>query len=116
MAPQPSDVTFPSLALDRLPEAIDRIVAHFDPDQVILFGSHACGRAGPDSDVDLLIVARTQLRPAERVRAVSRLLSPRPFPVDIVVRTPEEMDRDLRRIDPFMREVVETGRVLYERS
>jgi predicted nucleotidyltransferase len=101
---------------DRLTKAVERIVAGVSPDKVILFGSHARGDAGRDSDVDLLIVAETSLRPADRVRTVSRLLSPRPFPVDIIVRTPEEMERDLQRTDPFMREIVASGRVLYERS
>jgi predicted nucleotidyltransferase len=39
---------------ERIEEMVQRIVSQFNPDKVILFGSHARGEAGPDSDVDLL--------------------------------------------------------------
>jgi predicted nucleotidyltransferase len=99
-----------------LPEVVQRLVLALHPEKIILFGSHAYGQPGADSDVDLLVVMETDERPAQRIARVSALLSPRPFPVDIVVRTPGELARDLRRTDPFMHEVVEKGRILYERS
>ena len=107
---------FPPLTEERLQKAVDLIVSALNPEQVILFGSNAYGQPNADSDVDLLVVFETSARPAERIATVSRLLSPRPFPVDIVVRTPEELDRALKRIDPFIHELVERGRVLYARS
>jgi len=46
-----------SPATDRAIHAmVRRIVRQFRPERVILFGSHARGEAGPDSDVDLLVV------------------------------------------------------------
>ncbi len=39
------------------PELLDPVVAYFRPCRVILFGSHARGENGPDSDIDLLVVA-----------------------------------------------------------
>ena len=98
----------------KLQTAVQRLVAALNPKKIILFGSYAYGQPGPDSDVDLLVVMETDQRPIQRIIAVSELLSPRPFPVDIVVRTPAELVRDLQRVDPFMHEVVEKGRVLYE--
>lgn len=98
-----------------LHQTIARIVSAFSPQQIILFGSHAYGSPGPASDVDLLVVMETEDRPADRIVAISRLLSPRPFPVDIIVRTPAELARDLKRVDSFMREAVEQGRILYAR-
>ena len=106
---------FPPVTEERLQEAVSRLVDVLDPVRIVLFGSYACGEPDEDSDVDLLVVMETTERPAARIAKVSRLLSPRPFPVDIIVRTPEEVDRDCRRTDPFMRELVERGRVLYER-
>lgn len=41
---------------------VDRIVERFDPEKIILFGSHARGDAGPDSDVDLVSVVRDVLK------------------------------------------------------
>jgi len=115
ISPEDTPTTTPLVDSALLSSAIDKIISMLNPEKIVLFGSHAHGHPGPDSDVDLLVIMRTELRPAERVRVVSRLLSPRPFPVDIVVRTPVELARDLQRVDPFMRDIVEKGRVLYER-
>jgi hypothetical protein len=52
----------------------------------------------------------------ERSWAVSRLLLPRPFPVDILVKTPTEIQASLAAGDFFIREIVTKGAVLYERS
>ncbi len=95
---------------------VERIVASFAPEKIILFGSHAYGNATPDSDLDLLVIMETDLPAAERNRKISRLLRPRHLPVDIVVRNPREIQRSLRRVDPFVHEILEKGVVLYARS
>ena len=55
-------------------------------------------------------------RPVDRYLAVSRLLRPRPFPLDILVKTPEEITQALQKGDAFIREIMSQGRILYERS
>lgn len=95
---------------------VDRIVASFAPEKVILFGSYAYGNATPDSDFDLLVIMETDLPAAERNRKISRLLRPRHVPIDIVVRNPHEMQKSLQRVDPFIHEILERGVVLYARS
>ena len=97
-----------------LQEVTQRIVDALAPKRVILFGSYAYGKPTPDSDVDLLIEMETEERPSKRRRAVSRLFRERPFPMDIVVRTPAEVERSRGRVDPFMREALDRGKVLYE--
>ena len=99
-----------------LKEVVERIVDAFAPQQVILFGSYAHGKPTLDSDVDLLIVMETEERPSKQRQAVSRLFRERPFPMDIVVRTPREMKRSMERVDPFIHEILERGRILYDRS
>jgi predicted nucleotidyltransferase len=69
---------------------IDRLVRELRPEKIILFGSYAYGTPTPDSDVDLLIIMETDAPRKERHWAVSRLLIPRQFPVDILVKTPED--------------------------
>jgi predicted nucleotidyltransferase len=101
---------------ERLEEIKNRIVAAFNPYQIILFGSHVYGRPDPDSDVDLLIVMESDERPAQRAARVSKLLQPRPFPLDILVRTPEEIEQRLKIGDYFIQEVMERGKILYERD
>ena len=96
--------------------AIQKIVRELSPDKIILFGSYAYGNPNPHSDVDLLIIMDTDQSHKERSWAVSRLLLPRPFPVDILVKTPKEVEEALESGDFFLREILSRGQVLYERS
>lgn len=93
---------------------VQEIVRRFQPEKVILFGSYACGRATPDSDVDLLVVmpAANEINQAVRIL----LAVPHPFSLDLIVRTPETLQRRLALGDSFLQEVVDTGRVLYEKA
>jgi predicted nucleotidyltransferase len=107
---------FAPVTEEALAEIARRIVAALQPEKIILFGSYAHGTPSGDSDVDLLVVMETIARPADRYLAVSRLLRPRPFPLDILVKTPDEISQALAKSDSFIREIVTKGRVLYERS
>ena len=102
-----------SVTAEILEEITRRIVAALQPKRIILFGSYANGRPTPDSDVDLLVILETTQKPAERQVAVSRLIRPRPFPVDILTRTPQEIEESLRKQDPFIQEILAQGKVLY---
>ena len=97
-------------------DIVSRILETISPEKILLFGSHTTGNASDDSDVDLLIIMNTELRPAERQRMVSRLLYPRFKPLDIVVKTPEEIKAAQKRVDPFIHEILQEGIVLYARS
>jgi len=101
---------------DALPGVIQRIAQAIQPERIILFGSYVYGTPTPDSDVDLLIVMETSAPPRERYLAVSRLLRPRPFPVDILVKTPEEISQAQEAHDFFIGEILERGQVLYQRD
>jgi len=96
--------------------AIQRIVEELKPEKIVLFGSYAYGKPTPHSDVDLLVVIKTSDSPKERSWKVSRLLLPRPFPVDILVKTPKEVNAALKSGDFFLKEILTRGKVLYERS
>jgi len=109
-------IGFQSVTDELLKEVTERIVEALAPERVILFGSYAQGKPTPDSDVDLLIVMESNERPSERRRAVSRLFRERPFPMDIIVRTPQEMKRSLERVDPLIHDILLKGKVLYDRS
>jgi len=100
---------------ETLPQAVRRIARALQPEQIILFGSYAGGTPTPDSDVDLLVVMQTDAPSKDRSWAVSRLLLPRPFPVDILVRTPQEIERALAKGDFFIQGILKQGKVLYER-
>jgi len=102
--------------LTSIEQVVQRIIEGYDPDRVILFGSHARGEALADSDVDLLIVKATDQRPLDRRIQVERLLADRRLALDILVYTPEEVRALYAAGSPFIEEVVETGRVLYMRK
>lgn len=96
--------------------AVQRIVQELKPEKVILFGSYAYGTPNPHSDVDLLVIMQTKASLKDRSWAVSRLLLPRPFPVDILVKTPKEVEKALETGDFFLKEIMTRGKVLYDRS
>lgn len=99
-------------------EAIERIVAGFDPLRVVLFGSLARGEAGANSDVDLLIVMPDDSFPDKHEVTVEilRALKDMPFPKDVVVTTPEEIERRGDLVGTVLRPALREGKVLYERA
>ena len=97
-----------------LRKCIKNIVKGFRPKRIVLFGSHAYGRPSRHSDVDLLVVMKSKKRPAERAAEVSKSLRFYPFPMDIIVRTPQEIRHRLQIGDPFYEEILRRGKVLYE--
>ncbi|MBI3408155.1 MAG: nucleotidyltransferase domain-containing protein [Planctomycetes bacterium] len=90
------------------------VAGRFRPDRIILFGSHAYGRPHADSDVDILVVmkARNQLDLAVKIE----LACDPPFPLDIFVRTPQNLSKRLADGDSFTREIVTQSKVLYAKS
>lgn len=106
---------FMTVTKEILGKIVERIVSTLSPEKLILFGSYAYGKPNPDSDVDLLIIQQTNQRPAQRSVAVSKLIRPRPFPVDILVKTPQEIQQALQNGNYFIQEILDRGKVLYER-
>jgi predicted nucleotidyltransferase len=97
-----------------LADITHRIVEAFQPHKVILFGSYAYGQPRPDSDVDLLVIMDSDEPMIERMLRVSEVARVRFLPMDVLVRTPEEIEYRLSIGDFFLKEIVEKGRVLYE--
>lgn len=97
-------------------EMVERIVQRFDPEKIILFGSHASGTAGPDSDVDLLVVMPVAGSKRTKAVEIDRALADRRLPLDLIVVTPEEFERDRDQIGTVLRPAVREGRVVYERA
>jgi predicted nucleotidyltransferase len=90
-----------------------QIGATFKVDRVTLFGSYAYGKPGPHSDVDLLVTMKTNRRSLQEAVGIRESIR-FPFPVDLMVRTPQEISRRLALGDPFIRDIQERGKVLYE--
>lgn len=94
----------------------DTIVRRFHPERIILFGSWAWGTPGPDSDIDLFVIKETTQSTRGVARDIDGALWGRRVPLDILVYTPKGVKRRLDRGDFFVRDVIQKGKVLYERS
>jgi len=92
-----------------------KIVEAERPEKIILFGSYANGTATEASDIDLLVISRSTLPRQQREVRLTRQLFGSGVPYDLLVLTPEEMAERLRRNGPFIREILSTGRVVYQR-
>jgi predicted nucleotidyltransferase len=90
-----------------------RIAEAYQPEKIILFGSHAYGKPTPESDVDLLVVMDFEGRPIEQTLKIERELDI-VTPVDLLVRTPEEVIARLEDGDMFMVNIFWRGKVMYE--
>ena len=90
-----------------------RIGEEFRPQRVVLFGSCAYGQPTPHSDVDLLVITEFEGRSVDKSVEIRMKVRP-PFPVDLIVRTPEKVRERLAMGDDFMKEILTEGRILYE--
>jgi uncharacterized protein len=102
-----------NLMLDRM---VKRLVSRFNPDQIILFGSHAHGDAHPESDIDLLVVLPFEgSRRAKQVEMRVALHDIRAAK-DIIVVTPEEVMRQRRIPGTIVKPALQDGKLIYARQ
>ena len=102
--------------LQEIEQVAARLAEVAGAERVILFGSHARGEAHDTSDVDLMIVAESDLPRFKRSRVLYRLLRPYPFPMDLVVYTPEEVERGKQSPLSFVSTVLREGKTVYVRG
>ena len=98
-----------------LPEILRRIRATTTPERIILFGSHARGEAGPDSDLDLLVVVRGVTHPRQESIRIRRALRGLLVPIDVIVATPEQVEQYGDSIGLIYGTALREGMVPYER-
>jgi len=103
----------PAKRMAYIKDICDRIARAYQPEKIILFGSHAYGKPTPESDVDLLIVMNYEGRPVEQSIKISLELGIF-TPMDLHVRTPADVEKRLREGDMFIRDIVGRGKVIYE--
>ena len=97
-----------------MPEIIRRILSVSSPKKIILFGSYARGDFHPDSDLDILVIMEGVTSPrAESIR-LHRALRGLMIPIDIIVATPDQLEKYRHTIGLIYREALNEGKVLYE--
>jgi uncharacterized protein len=95
---------------------VKRLVERFDPDQIVLFGSHARGTASPDSDVDLLVVMPVSGSKRAKQIEMRVALHDIEVPKDIILATPEEVAQRRHIVGTLIRPALQEGKVLYVRA
>jgi len=90
------------------------VADRFQPEKIILFGSYAYGEPHADSDVDMLVIMPAWNELAQSVKIC--LAVEHNFPLDLLVRTPKNLAWRLAEGDSFLLEVMERGKVLYEKT
>ena len=95
---------------------VQRIVGHHHPDKIILFGSHAKGEGGPDSDIDLLIVFTNVESRRRKAVEIYSLLAGIGVPKDIVVVTKDDIKKYGHEIGTIIKPALDEGKVIYERA
>jgi predicted nucleotidyltransferase len=105
-----------SLARNQIKLLCSEIAREFHPDKIVLFGSHAYGNPRPESDVDLLVVMPFQGSPFRQASVILGhvVRTVGVVPMDLLVRTREQVKERIQMGDSFMREIIERGRVMYE--
>jgi len=93
---------------------VQRIVETVDPDRIILFGSRSTGREDPESDYDLLVLKRGIANRRALAHQIYRTLIDVPAAVDVLVDTPERVERH-RHTPGFVYGEAARGLVVYER-
>ena len=105
-----------TVPMSEIQKIVDIIAEKFSSDKIILFGSYAYGLPRRGSDVDLLVVMDTDKRVIEAALEIRLSLPLRSFGLDLIVRTPSEIERRLQMGDRFITEITTLGKVLHERK
>jgi predicted nucleotidyltransferase len=104
------------LTPDLIAYIVEKIVRGVAPERIILFGSRARGEASATSDLDIFVIQDGRQTNREVRRQIEAMLWGRRFSMDLIVRRPEEVARNLADHNPFYtQDIFGDGKVLYER-
>ena len=92
-----------------------QLITKYKPEKIILYGSIPKGTSHKDSDIDILVIKDTKDHPIRRIQSVSRLID-RNIAFDFIVMTPRELDERLTLGDFFFHDILQNGKVLYEKN
>ena len=92
-----------------------RIVKHFQPEKIILFGSYAYGIPKENSDIDLLVIKESDLPKHKRITEILSILRDFDVGIEPIVYTPEEVEEWKNVSHAFVTSIMNKGKVIYER-
>jgi len=100
--------------LDIIHHMAEKIISAIHPQKIILFGSYAWGEPTKDSDIDLCVIHPTVIKKNKRARIVKDILYPYLHPLDIIVYTPEEVEKWGQAEGGLLKKILDNGKVLYD--
>jgi predicted nucleotidyltransferase len=100
----------------KINDIVSQIATKFDPDKIILFGSYAVGNATNNSDIDLLVIKETDLPKHKRSFDIQKLLIGSMIPMDILVYTKSEFEKEKNEKYSFLYSAIKTSKIVYERK
>jgi len=103
------------VTMSQIEELCRKIVEHFRPLKVLLFGSYALGSPSAHSDVDIMVIMPFDGRSFVKSLEILNKVNP-DFAVDLLARRPDDIARRYSEGDPLIREALDHGKVLYERD
>ncbi|MFW6047288.1 MAG: nucleotidyltransferase domain-containing protein [Candidatus Woesearchaeota archaeon] len=105
-----------TISQDEIKNAVKKIAENNNPQKIIMFGSYATDKFNEYSDLDLLIIKKTDLPIRKRGREIRKNLRGLKFPIDIVVYTPEEINEWKNEKHSFISKILKEGKILYDRQ
>lgn len=99
-------------------EISKKIIQHYHPEKIILFGSYAAEKIKPDSDIDMLIIKKVKNKSfAERWLEISKITRDlkRRISLEPLVYTPLEIKNMIKKEDFFIKEIIQQGKIVYEK-
>jgi len=91
-------------------------IKKYDPDKIIIFGSYVRGEIDEYSDLDIIIIKKTESRFIERLIDVTKLIDYSLGKIDLFVYTPAEFQKMIELENPFINNVLKEGKVIYEKK
>ncbi len=102
-----------SITDELIQEIKNRIISGVHPDKIILFGSYAYGNPTKDSDLDLLVIMPSEEPMHSRVTRIRKLVRDIHIPKDIIVYTPQEVEKWKDASVAFITSIIRKGKVIY---
>jgi len=102
-----------SIIDELIQEIKNRIISGVHPDKIILFGSYAYGTPTKESDLDLLVIMPSDEPMHSRVTRIMKLVRDIHIPKDIIVYTPQEVEKWKDASVAFITSIMRTGEVIY---
>jgi uncharacterized protein len=102
------------IAATRIAQLTQQIIDIAQPEKIILFGSYAYGQPHEDSDLDIMVILPFTGHWAYKAAEIRQQLPVYDFSLDLLTRSPEQIKARLAIGDPFIKEILNVGKVLYD--